>query len=593
MRNYFFLFFVSFLSIHSNAQKHDFKWLLGYSFADNPLDTGFGSSFIDFDTPSGNPLLYESKYKLIDFQISSANICDSKGVYQFACNGGFVEGPNDKLMENSDNLSEGLMYPLLGTSSSQAILILPNPISTNQYFLFHKDLTYIDNYGLANSELYYSLIDMNKNNGNGKMVVRKQSLLKDTLDDACLTAVRHANGRDWWVIASEDTKISYYIYLVTSNQVKLIRKQEFAGFKSSGEGGQSTFSNDGNYFVSSSVNHLFGHCNVFLSKFDRCIGQIVDSKLIKIYSWDGYYSGCSFSPDNKYLYVSTHDSLYQIEFKNDLSFSKNTVGYYDGFKERLTPNWVMATQFGMMQLAPDGKIYNSGVGSTVKSIHVVNKPNKYGEECNFLQHSVNSATFKSCLPNFPNYRLGPIDGSLCDSLGIDNIPWSYWRYDQDTVDYLNFEFTDLSAYNVEDWFWDFGDISSGDKNKSNSVNPIHKFSSNGVYNVCLTVKNKFGYNTMCRTINIGNVVKTKEKTFIPDIQFWPNPCKDYFVVNVADYNPEKMILHLFDNQGKQLISQRLYQGSNIFNAEFLNLGEYHILIHENGKELRTEKLVKL
>jgi hypothetical protein len=38
---------------------------------------------------------------------------------------------------------------------------------------------------------------------------------------------------------------------------------------------------------------------------------------------------------------------------------------------------------------------------------------------------VASVTAEECAalspPNFPNYRLGPVDGSACDTLGIDNI----------------------------------------------------------------------------------------------------------------------------------------------------------------------------
>ena len=72
-----------------------------------------------------------------------------------------------------------------------------------------------------------------------------------------------------------------------------------------------------------------------------------------------------------------------------------------------------------MSLAPDGKIYMSS-GNGVVSMHVINNPNSRGKACNFKQHSFQTAgiTWGVGLPVFPNYRLGPLKGSSCDTLGI-------------------------------------------------------------------------------------------------------------------------------------------------------------------------------
>ena len=61
----------------------------------------------------------------------------------------------------------------------------------------------------------------------------------------------------------------------------------------------------------------------------------------------------------------------------------------------------------------------------------------------------------SNLPTFPNYRLGPIDGSESDSLDIDNIPVAEFRYDQDTMNYRCIDFTNLSWYEPEEFWWDW------------------------------------------------------------------------------------------------------------------------------------------
>ncbi|MBK6894733.1 MAG: T9SS type A sorting domain-containing protein [Flavobacteriales bacterium] len=42
--------------------------------------------------------------------------------------------------------------------------------------------------------------------------------------------------------------------------------------------------------------------------------------------------------------------------------------------------------------------------------------------CNMVQHGVVMPTYyTNSLPNHPNYFLGPVDGSVCDSLGINTL----------------------------------------------------------------------------------------------------------------------------------------------------------------------------
>ncbi|HMG15901.1 MAG TPA: T9SS type A sorting domain-containing protein, partial [Saprospiraceae bacterium] len=85
------------------------------------------------------------------------------------------------------------------------------------------------------------------------------------------------------------------------------------------------------------------------------------------------------------------------------------------------------SNFFYMQNGPDGKIYMCTLnGETV--LHVINNPDEKGKACNFTQHSVQLIGPNSfSLPNFPNYRLGPLIGSGCDTLAtsvssVEEIP---------------------------------------------------------------------------------------------------------------------------------------------------------------------------
>ena len=59
------------------------------------------------------------------------------------------------------------------------------------------------------------------------------------------------------------------------------------------------------------------------------------------------------------------------------------------------------------------------------------------------------------------------------------------------------QFQDLSAFEPDSWFWEFGDNTS-----SFEQNPLHQYAAPGEYEVCLTVENQFGSNTACQVIYV-------------------------------------------------------------------------------------------
>ena len=539
------------------SQKYDFKWIMGYSSADNPLDTGWGCSFMDFNTQDGNPIFYESKYKRIDFLANTSNICDENGKYLFSFNGAYVEGPNDSLMENADQLTDepSQKYPSFGTGSFQGTLILPFPGHKNQYLAFNKITFYFENFGLSDKYLEYSIVDMSANQGNGKMLKRRIKILQDTLDDTSLSAIKHANGRDWWLLCCKDTRLEYFVFLISPKGVELKHRFDFPKLKSRGEAGQNVFSNDGSIFASARADRLkaFYYLNWF--NFDRCSGVLSNYLNIKLpFQIDQWYAGAMFSKNDSYFYYACLDTLYQFDVINGLPQNRKVVDYYDGFQEDLGRNFVGITQFGSLSQAPDGKAYMHTIVG-FRSLHTLHDPNHATPLCNFKQHDIFCPTMKISIPVFPNFRLGPIDGSSCDTLGIDNVPWCHWRYNQDTSNHLQFYFKDLSAYNVENWYWDFGDPASI-SNTSTELNPTHKFTSNGIYNVCLIVKNQFGADTLCRSIQIGTVDSKNPGSVT--INTWPNPCKDFLVVNILDYNPQNSFLEIYDLNGRLILKQKVY-----------------------------------
>ncbi|MCB9291371.1 MAG: PKD domain-containing protein [Lewinellaceae bacterium] len=66
-----------------------------------------------------------------------------------------------------------------------------------------------------------------------------------------------------------------------------------------------------------------------------------------------------------------------------------------------------------------------------------------------------------------------------------------------TMQNLTANFIDGSANSPGQWFWDFGD-----GNTSTSSGPLHTFEAPGIYEVCLTVANNCGSDTLCQEVEI-------------------------------------------------------------------------------------------
>ena len=131
-----------------------------------------------------------------------------------------------------------------------------------------------------------------------------------------------------------------------------------------------------------------------------------------------FRSGVAFSPNSKVLYVSSFKNVWQFDLTaTNIPASQSTVAIYDGFR----PNG-LSSEFHLSQLAPDGKIYINTVDAS-KYLHVIDYPDSIGIGCHVCQHCIQLPTFyRNTIANHPNYFLGAVSGSICDSLiSVNNL----------------------------------------------------------------------------------------------------------------------------------------------------------------------------
>jgi len=349
--------------------------------------------------------------RAIGFRHSSANISNEAGIVQVMTNSVFVADANgDTLMNGtginpsnytSNSSPDGLVIP-------QLAVILPKPEAPGIYYMIHGTL---DNEQTITAQyLYLSVIDMSLNGGLGAVTIKNQVLIDDALNEGKITAVRHANGRDWWVFCHKAFSTSYYRLLATPSGVNVDGTQSIGTYRPE-DAGQTCFSPDGTKYA-----YYWGIEDLDILDFDRCTGLFSNPVHVDIddYNTSG---GVAFSPDSRYLYVSSVRDAYQFDTEAaDIASSMVHIAHWDGFYSPFDP---FATLFGLSQLANDGKVYMS-TGNSTFHLHVIHDPDAGGLACNMEQHGVELPVwFSNSLANHPNYHLGPVDGSLCDSLGIN------------------------------------------------------------------------------------------------------------------------------------------------------------------------------
>ncbi|MCS7036399.1 MAG: PKD domain-containing protein [Saprospiraceae bacterium] len=271
----------------------------------------------------------------------------------------------------------------------------------------------------------------------------------------------------------------------------------------------------------------------------------------------------AISPNSRYLYHNRYDTAFQYDlWAADIPASRKVVAVYDGFTDPFP------VTFYIMQLAPDGKIYSSATNGA-RYLHVIHRPDEEGLGCQYQQHGIQLYKYNDfSVPNFPNYRLGPLDGSPCDTLGLDNHPKAWYRYEQDTLEPLAVEFHDLSYSEPATWSWDFGDGSAG----STERHPRHQFPKPDLYQVCLTVSNQYGSDTHCKTLYLG--VSAQDNPILQArVRVWPNPFRDRLAVALSA-NLRSPVFRLYDMMGRLVRQERLSVGVNEIETGELPPGIY-------------------
>jgi len=254
-------------------------------------------------------------------------------------------------------------------------------------------------------------------------------------------AVRHGNGRDWWIVAkmmqvSGGGSDSFVVFTLYEDSMYISSYQEVGPRIKAGW--EMDISNAGDKLCFMEVDTL----KIQEYDFDRCSGII--SNPVEIYNDHTYHNtvnaplGLSYSRSANYIFASVSnqymngcsDTIFQINPHTSIDSLKRTIIWYD------TANVIGdSSQIFSFELGNDGNIYigyskgfSSGTGnqSILSYIGVIKNADMPYPYCTVEPMGVYlgaqcQANINNVLPSVPNYNLGPMIGSPCDTLNITSI----------------------------------------------------------------------------------------------------------------------------------------------------------------------------
>ena len=327
----------------------------------------------------------------------------------------------------------------------------------------------------------------------------------------------------------------------------------------------------------------------FISDFDRCTGSIINPQIFRTSSRNNFYpNGLAFSPNNRFVYVTHRRTIDQYDIQAaDFLASRIEVAQHNMINNCSISNGPGPKSFGQMQLGPDNKIYIS-LAAQCNDIHVIDHPNVRGVDCGVRQNAIFIPSFVfGTIPNFNTLRLGPLDGSVCDTLGLDNNPVSRFWYEQDEMDYLTVPFWDVSYYRPESWSWTFGDGMT-----STEQHPRHRYTQTGIYEACLTVSNENSSHTSCQAINIATV-STSDASPVTNISLYPNPTEGPTRLLVSDYLPRSGQVRVYSIAGQLVYSSQIWSGANALDLSGLDTGTYVYEVRDGDVVIGGGKVVRM
>jgi Secretion system C-terminal sorting domain len=424
MRHFLIILFLFIINLKTYSQpkydiKRDYVWIFG---GGGLLNGNEVTKHTYFDFKYDTMTLSYRVGQADNFYQTNASICDTSGNFLFYSNGCVLADSTFQYIEGADTINKGLYWNSIcgGYNHLTDGYIYVNgcwilPVAEKKFKILYADKfsSVFNTSGVRFSTVTQDNIDL-KLIGYGV----DRYLIQSDLSPEKRAIVRHANGRDWWFVNNSYAGNFFFISFIDSSEnISVPKIQDFSELplqKFTG-GGQSVFSPDGKIYACFDQRNF---CQIY--NFDRCSGELSNLRLVHpLLSIDSIFgvTGIAISPNSQYLYLMTSYIITQYDLQSvNIESSATIVASNDGWA------WVVNgvnydPSFYQSQLGPDGKIYVFNAANRF-TFAVIERPDSMGLACNVIQHKYffpDGGAVRQP-PRFPNFRLGAMVGSPCDTI---------------------------------------------------------------------------------------------------------------------------------------------------------------------------------
>jgi gliding motility-associated-like protein len=575
-----------------HAQKQNNQWRFG---------NGGG---IDFNT---QPPSFVSGSSIIASEGSASVASADSGKLLFYTDGLTVWNRQNKVMPNGQGLLGGSVSL---RSSTTAAVIVPKPLNNNQYYVVTIDEQFNGN------GLRYSLVDMALNSGLGDVVSSQKNILLLNTNSEKLEVIPAANGKDFWIVTHDNPGNTFYSFLINASGFQTTPIVSSIGGNHGNGSGHLKASMDfkklacGNLFDRTIELYDFNNSNGVISnaviwkpkstispnfygvEFSPNGKVLYISNLETILQYDISNGTGSAIAATEYQVTSNFNSYASMQLGPDMQLYINAgiidvircpdqLGFDCGYQSVAfpgqiggggygLPKWVFGFDNKMHVKGPDSIIFSDSCLASgtlfrlndttgVKSITW-----NFGDPISGSNNSTQGFAVKHVFTSANLYNIRAIITTRC---GIDTVFLVKYKVvecdstclgsikiNSDSCLENGITFSVASSNTVKSVQWDFGDPISGAGNTSVLLNPVHVFSSAGVFKVRCVVVFDCGKDTLFRDINIAacDTGISNCEIFISNI-FTPNDdsLNDTYAP-VFSCTPKEYLFKIYNRWGQKL-----------------------------------------
>ena len=492
------------LSLPAWGQQEFTNWCFGTGLRNN------GGVLVKF-TPSSQPpdtCFWNNTASVGAFYgFGNATISDETGNLLFYFDGAVIINRRHRRMTNGVLQDAGVVMNQLSAIYTQPTVIVPAGL--RQYHVFYW-APGLQQDGTRAYDLTYAVVDMRQQGGDGA-VVRKGLVLTRTFCPR-VTAVRHANNRDFWVLTRDlDTRGFQAFRLGAAAAPVGPAVVSLAGQTRFPDLAELKAAPDGRRLACGSLTREADgpRAGVCVYDFDPATGRVSNELVVRSAAVPAFPAtaagrpltespllSSSFSPDARLLYTCELPALplpsgarrgrdiwqYDLGLASPAAIAQSRRLVSD---VPLPPSSFDFLDCLGLQLAPDGTLWSSVcyrrrlVDPATNQITrlaaaIIRRPNVYGPGCGFEAEGYQYLPGQKYSSNLPNLITNMLyaPAALNHEAGCSEDSVQFWA---------------SSAGAPAGLRWDFGEPASGAANQATGPQVAHRYAQGGTYPVRLTL----------------------------------------------------------------------------------------------------------